>query len=634
MPWTALRNSAGYSVSSAGGSAIVQLGALLLLAVVPLAGQQGRQPDPIDTRILSRGPSSKHFWRPYRPTLLPPLNTSNGPLLERSIRDGKLELSLAEFLRLVVENGLDVESNRYSILLAQTDLLRARSGQAARGIAQAPIPSALFAGAIGAGVGNNANVSTGGTGAAAISASAKQVVIGARGNFDPTFSLNFSIDRVVSPLNTVRVAGTPTVTVPSAALQTRFQQELPWGTSYSVSFNLQRQSTTQRFLLFNPAFTSYFSVQIYQPLLNGFGSALNRRFIAVAENDRKITREVFNQNLQAIIANAANLYWDYVALRKEAEVAEQALAASQKLVADDQRGFEAGILAHLDVVQAELQRAANQRDLLTARTNLQMQELRLKSVISKNISPELADARIEPTESLPDPNGIQIPALADAVRDASRDRSSLRLLQLTMDNQQIAEKFTRNNLLPTFSVFAAFNNFSLAGGTNAMFRQMAQWIYPEYSAGMSLTFNVRNRAAQADNVRDRLELQQTRVSLQRTRNQAEQTARTAVIGLIQFKAQVEANQRAVETSQQAFRGEQIRLANGISTPYRVILAERDAAVAQLVLIRALVSYAKAEIALELAEGTILERHGINFDQAFAGTLWKDSESFIKAATSN
>ena len=597
--------------------------ALVLLGGMPLRGQAG-EAAAIDTRVLSRGPSSLLFWSPYRPMALPPLNTKNGPLLEDSIHDGKLELSLAEFLALVVENGLDVESDRFTYLLAQTDLLRARSGQAARGIPQAPIPAALFAGAIGAGLGNNANVSTAGTGAAAISGAAKQVVVGARGNFDPTFSLNFSYDRVVSPLNTVRVAGTPTVTVPSLDLQTRYQQELPWGTSYSVSFNVQRQSTTQLFLLFDPAFTSYLSFQVYQPLLNGFGMALNRRFITVAENDRKISREVFNQNLQAIVANAANLYWDYAALRKQVEVAQQEVAASEKLVEDDQRGFEIGILARLDVVQAQAQLAANRRDLVTAQTNLQMQEVRLKSVISKSISQELADARIEPTERLPEAYDMQIPALADAVRDASQDRSSLRLLQLTMDNQQIAEKFTRNNLLPTFSVFAAFNSYSLASGTNAMLRQMAQWIYPEYSAGLSLTFNLRNRAAQADDVRDRLELQQTRVSLQRTRNQAEQTARTAVIGMLQLRAQLGADQKAVENGQEAFHGEQIRLANGISTPYRVILAGRDLAAAQLVLIQAQVSYAKALIALEVAEGTVLEKNGINFDRAFQGSLWKTS----------
>ncbi len=582
-------------------------------------GQSG----PIDTQILSRGPSALRFWNPYRQTPLPPVNTANGPLLEQSIHDGKLELSLAEFLRLVVENGLDVETDRYTYLLAQTDLLRARSGQAARGIPQAPLPAALFAGAIGAGLGNSANVSPAGTGAAAISAAARQVVIGPRGNFDPTISLNFSFDRVVSPLNTIRVAGTPTVTVPSAVLQTRFQQEMPWGTSYSVSFNIQRQSTSQLFLLFNPAFTSYLSFQIYQPLLNGFGLALNRRFISVAENDRKISREVFNQNLQAIVSNAANLYWDYVALRKKVEVAEQAVAASQKLYEDDQRGFEIGILARLDVVQAQAQLAANRRDLVTAQTNLQMQEVRLKSIISKYIGPELADARIVPTEPLPEPNDIQIPALADAVRDASQDRSSLRLIQLTMDNQQIAEKFTRNNLLPTFSTFAQFNSYSLASGTNAMFRQMAEFVYPEYAAGVSFTFTDTQ-----------------------PRRSGGRRARSSGITANPNDAATDASSSGTDSSHRRHwpdpvqssggsgsksGGEQptsvSRRANPIGQRYFNSLS-RDSRAARFrrrrkwYLIQAQVNYAKALIALELAEGTILNKNGINFDQAFAGSLWK------------
>ncbi len=70
-------------------------------------------------------------------------------------------------------------------------------------------------------------------------------MIGPRGNFDPTFSANFSWDRVESPLNTQVVSGIPVVIVPSTVLQTRFQEELPIGTSFAVSYNIQRQSSTQ-----------------------------------------------------------------------------------------------------------------------------------------------------------------------------------------------------------------------------------------------------------------------------------------------------------------------------------------------------------------------------------------------------
>src|SRR2546425_7562242 len=213
---------------------------------------------PIDLDLLSRGrPAFPTVWNAYRPVPLHPIDSSNGPRVLRYIQQGKLALSLTEYLQLIVENNMALQAARYNYLIAQVDLLRARSGQAARGVPSVRVPGALFAGAIGAGVGNMTTGNNGGTGGTAISASARSVVLGPRGTFDPAISINLSWDRVVNPLNTIRVAGIPVVVTPSTVLQTRWQQQLPFGTSYSISFNMQRQSTTQAHIIYNPAFTSF-----------------------------------------------------------------------------------------------------------------------------------------------------------------------------------------------------------------------------------------------------------------------------------------------------------------------------------------------------------------------------------------
>src|SRR5207247_233118 len=191
----------------------------------------------LDLDFLSQGrPWSPFIWNNFRQAPVPPVDTKNGTKLSSYINQGKLALSLSDFLQLVVENNLAVQAARYNYLIAQVDLLRARSGQAARGVPGAPLPPALFAGAIGAGVGNISNVGNQGTGGTAISASARQVFGGPRGIADPTLSINTSWDRVVDPLNSTRRAGTSTVAINSAVLHTRFQQQLPFGTSYSISF--------------------------------------------------------------------------------------------------------------------------------------------------------------------------------------------------------------------------------------------------------------------------------------------------------------------------------------------------------------------------------------------------------------
>jgi hypothetical protein len=126
------------------------------LALVYPAGAQSE--DLIDVNFLSRGASPfPRFWSSYRQAPVPTPNLRNGPLLSQMIHNSKLEVSLNDFLRLVAENALDLESDRYTYLIAQTDLLRAKSGQAARGLPGAPVPEGLFAGAIGAGLGNRSS---------------------------------------------------------------------------------------------------------------------------------------------------------------------------------------------------------------------------------------------------------------------------------------------------------------------------------------------------------------------------------------------------------------------------------------------------------------------------------------------
>lgn len=594
----------------------------VVFAAAPLLAQSN---DLIDGDFLHRGPAVfPKIWKSYRPAYLPQPHLRNGPHLSERLHEGRLDLSLNQLLQLVVENSLALEADRYNYLIAQTDLLRAYSGQAARGIPGAPVPSGLFAGAIGAGVGNNANVSTAGTGGAAITAAARSVVIGPRGAFDPTLSTNFSFDRVVSPLNTAVVSGTPTVTVPSTVLQTRFQQELPWGTSYSFSFNLQRQSSTQSHLLFNPAFNGFYSIQFYQPLLNGFGFALTRRFITFAENNRKIAGEIFRQQLNDNLSNAANLYWDFVAMTEQVHVAKQSVAAAQKLYEDNQKRVAAGALASLEVVQARSELAAAQRDLVIAQTNVQLQEARIKATLSKVFNSDLDKAIIVPTDALPQASAIDVPPLDVALKSALQNRAIIREGLLQLENQRISSKFTHNNLLPTFSFFTQYNAYSLASGTAPMFRQLARAVYPEYSAGFTLSFTVFNRAAQADDIRSRLDTQQVQVNLEQTRSTVGLAVRSAVVALIRNKGQIQAAERATAASRLSLNGQQVRLQNALATPYAVILAQRDLDTSQYAEIEARVIAAKDLVALEVAMGTFLQNHGISFDNAIRGDLWKGS----------
>ena len=558
-------------------------------------------------------PAFPKVWRPYQLPQVPPPNLANGRRLLQMIHDGKIELTLSRVNTLVEENSLDLVSARYSVDIAQTDVLRAKSGQAARGAPGVQLPTEIFSSVIGAGVGSASTFNTGGTGPTAITASARQVVYGPRGTFDPDFQVSFSFDRASSPLNTAQVAGLTTVVTPSFDLTSRIEKAFSTGTSVSLSFNSQRQASTQRGLIFNPAYTSRLSFALYQPLLNGAGIDINRRFIKLAETGLQISRQVFRSQVSTDLLNAQTAYWDLVAAQDAVRAAERALAAAQRLLADNQQQERFGVMARLDVITAASALAGSRRDLIIAQTNEKIKELQLKALISKSVA-ALNDVDLVTVDPLPEPKDTDIPAAQDAIKTALANSSELQQADLNIQNQRFTVKVTANSLKPTLGVFAFFASSSLTYGAGPLFNQVWYSVpYPEFGAGVSLSFPFRNRSARADNIRANLELRQQETSRARSENQIGLDVRSAILALTQSKSQVEAAHLAVDSSKASFEAEEQKLEAGVSTPYRVIQLQRDYVAAQAQQIQAQANYAKARVQLDKVRGIMLQQNHLALD---------------------
>ena len=568
-----------------------------------------------------------NVFNPYHMRKIPQPEFNNSAAVPQMIHDGKLSLSVSQLLTAVMENNLDIATARFDRSFSQTDVLRAKAGGAPRGSTGVTFPAGLFAGALGAGLGNTV-AGVGGAQGPAISSTARLVNLNPRGGFDPAISMNFSVDRSDSPLNTIRVSGVSNVINSTATLQTRYAQAFTSGTSFSVGFNTLRQSSNQKNLRFSPAYTPNLSVVVTQQLLNGFGFTSNRRFLEVANNGRQIAREVFRQQVVTTLAQAQNSYWNLVAFQETVRAAEQALNVAKQLREDNQKQAEIGTLAPLDVTSAESEVAARQRDLIVAQTNLQQAEIQLKTLFSKSMDPALAAAQIETTDHLPDPGDADIPKLDEAFTTALRNRPELRQQEGTVLNEEVAVRFSKEALKPTLEIFGQLASASLSGtqiipgvggapptiihgGWTDALGQVAGYNFPDYAIGFSLSIPIKNRSAQADNARANLEERQSEIDLQRTRNTIALEVRNAVIGLMQAKSQVEAAAKAVQFERQTLDAEQKKLSAGTSTPYNVILVQRDLLAAELSEVQARATYAKARVEMDRATGVMLEKNHID-----------------------
>jgi outer membrane protein TolC len=576
---------------------------------------------------LSQGPKEfPQIWKPYvqAPMSLPVL--VNSPRLLSLIHDGKLELSLSDALALTIENNLDIVVERYVIPFAQTDVLRAKSGQAARGFTGALYPSELNSGAIGAGV--TSAGATGGTGnAGGITGGGGAVSIGAAGAFDPSVSFSTSFDRVTSPLNSLVVSGIPTTTSDALAYSASYAQLFTTGLSYSVSLSSLRQITTQENVLYNPDVTSRLSVGINQPLLAGFGRLPNERFMIVARNDVGTANEVFRQQVITSVAQLEDAYYNLAAYQLNVQVAQESLRAVQQLYDETRKQEAAGILSRLDVVTAESEVAASQRDLIVAQTSLEQQETSLKQLLSKRDDPALDAAVIVVTDPLPEPREADLPAFDKAVASALANRPELKEATNNLANQGIAIQYAKNNMLPSLAVFGLYASSGLQGNTATQtsgalgsLSQSFGAAYPETAVGLSFGAAIRNRSAQADNVRSQLERNQLEISLQNTRNQIRLQVQQSRIGLIQGKVQVEAAREATRLALESRDAEREKLREGLSTAYNVILKERDLVTAQYAEVQVEAAYANSLVGMDQATGTTLDQNGIRLEDAISGIV--------------
>src|ERR1051326_971050 len=127
----------------------------------PSAPTPQNTPEARPLPVLNYAKPVSHFPNPigpYTPRHLSAPNLANTGRIDSLMHDGKLYLSLNDAIALALENNLDIAISRYTLNIADTDILRAKAGSSILG---APIGLVLNTpgGGVG-GIGANSGAST------------------------------------------------------------------------------------------------------------------------------------------------------------------------------------------------------------------------------------------------------------------------------------------------------------------------------------------------------------------------------------------------------------------------------------------------------------------------------------------
>jgi outer membrane protein len=454
---------------------------------------------------FSRGKS--HFPNPfsvYTETSVPPVRLTNSSRIDTLFRDGKIYLSLDDAIMLALQNNFDIAIARYNLDIADTDILRAHSGLAYLGVnsglvtgtlgnVTSPVASAAppattgntssttstsattiqTAGASGGGPGGT---SVGAGGAASGPNGITFTTLGAGPPLeplDPVLSGTVQLARAYIPQTSNFLTGTFQLNQNADEYNFSYNQGFLPGELLQVTFNNSRSTlnaTSPFSAFYSPTLNTTFNAQITQHLLQGFGWAVNGRYIAITKNNRRITDSSFRAQLLYTIDQIENIYWGLVGAYEDERAKEGALKQSSQLLSDDQKQLQIGTLAPLDVVNANAQVASDKQALITAKTKLEYQQLIIKQAIARNLDdPIFAAAPVIPTDriSLMETPEEQKP-LQELVQDAYANSPNVEQALLQLKNQEITLKSVRNELLPVLDVYGFYGAQAIGGSKNPL----------------------------------------------------------------------------------------------------------------------------------------------------------------------
>lgn len=600
---------------------------------------------------------------PYTSRRVPTANLTNSARTDQLFRDGKIYLSINDAVAMALENNLDITLQRYNLSIADTDILLTNTGSPARGT-NSSVVQGTPGGAIGA-------TSAGGTGSASTGASGTgaggtQIGQGGAGagvggivastlgsgppidNFDPVISGTLSGEHAILPQSNTVFTGTTSLLQNTNTYNFGYSQGFSTGTLATVTFDNSRVSTNALYALVTPQLTPAFRFQLRQHLLQGFGFDPNLRWIRIARNNREISDVVFRQQIITTVSQIENIYWDLVTAYEAVKVNERALQLADKTLSDDQEQVKIGTLAPITLVQAQSGVASSKQNLIVSQTNLQLQQLLMKNAITKNmLDPVLATAAVIPTDTLQTNEQYDVRPVDDLIQEALQARPEIASARINLTNLEITRKSLKNALLPTLDAFAFYGASGLAGDQNPQiptctpdnnfggncyqpgtipvhygpaFNNMFNSSAPDKGVGVNLNIPLRNRAAQANQVRGDLEYRQTQVALQQLENSISLQVRQAQFAMQQNYAALQAAIAARDYANESLTAEQKKFKYGASTPTLVLQASSNLAQAESNVLNAASNYEKSKVTLDFYTAETLSKLGIDIADAEAGQV--------------
>jgi outer membrane protein len=446
--------------------------------------------------------------------------------------------------------------------------------------------------------------------------------------FDPQLQGIFDVNRYSyggsNQLQGVGTSGNSPLNTLSQSAQVNYNQTYETGTVLSLGIGSFRTSTNSAFYFLNPYFSSTLHLQFTQPLLRNAWRFANQAPLIIARRVLQQSRASFEAQVNDAILQVVSQYWNVVQTRGDLEVDRKSLQAADVSYQHDKRALELGALPPLDIYRSESEVASRRVQMIQGEYALKRAEDILRLTIGADQDPYFRALDLDLTEK-PDPESeLRSTDATTALQQAEARRPEFLAVRYALDNDDTSIRLAHNHLKPDLTLTGFYQSnglggdeFSLTtgelishGGLGSSFNQLFRFGFPGYGATLKLNLPLKNRAAQADLGSALVSRHRDLYAAQQVREQVMLDVSNSVHQLEQAKLTLAAGKAAMDLAQKALAADQRKYELGAGTIFFVLDAQTRLARAESDLLQAQITYQIAVAAVDHATGGLLQPYHV------------------------
>lgn len=444
----------------------------------------------------------------------------------------------------------------------------------------------------------------------------------AMGVFDPRLEVSGMMESLERPQNTRDFFATgravEIMNEENLKIEGSFGGLLPTGTRYNVTiraYELQNSLNREALARFYPEYTSSTTFTVTQPLFRGSGRHSTLAEARIAQSQVRAAQEGLRGRLIQIATNVIDAYIEALYAHELVRVISDRIELAEQLRAENERRRQEGLMAPIDVMQAESTRAAAEIELIRARAFLTETENRLRELIFSDFV-AASETRFILADKLSE---ISFDDSLPAVRNFALDRNAEYQVALQkVETERLRVRHARNQFMPRVDLQVSVGLNGLGGDFGTSFSDYGERTQPEYSIGFISSIPISFTQERARLRETLLALRAAELEVQRAGNRIAAQVHSAYSRVNSAKQRAAEAVRAVALAEEALKSEERRLANGLTTSFNVLRMQDELAQAQVNRLEAIAEGRKALTILWGVAGVLFERHAINLVDATKG----------------